>query len=78
MLGLSQTACIDKVPVRSAMLYTRSDIYYTVDIVSIYRSNSGLVHWTRYYILIYGGDELCPIRDTASNSCQIRIPGSQL
>ena len=53
-----------------AMLCTRSDIYYTVGVVSKFQSNLGPDHWiavkhilkylrrTRDYILAYSGDDL--------------------
>ena len=62
-----------------AMLYTRPDFYFTVSMVSKYQSNPGPEHWTnvkhilkylrrtKYYILMYGGDELIPIRYTNSD-----------
>ena len=71
---------IEKVPDASAvgslmyaMLCTRPDICYTVDIVSRYQSNPGLNRWvavkhilkylkrTRDYMLVYLGEDLTPL-----------------
>ena len=61
------------------MLCTRSDIYYSIRIVSRYQSNPNKEHWTtgknilkylrrtRDYMLVYHGDELAPIGYTDSD-----------
>ena len=78
--------CPNKVPYAStvgslmyAMLCTRPDICYLVDMVSQYQSNPGLKHWqaikhilkylrrTRNYILVYRCKDLIPIGYTNSN-----------
>ncbi|GFS36335.1 hypothetical protein Acr_00g0045430 [Actinidia rufa] len=83
---LSQAAYIDKMLVKFAMhnskkvgslmyamLCTRLDICYVVDMVSRYQSNLGSEHWivvkhilkylrkTKDYVLIYGSEDLTPI-----------------
>ena len=62
-----------------AMLCTRPDICYSVDMVNQYQSNPGLKHWqaikhilkylqrTRNYILVYRCKDLIPIGYTNSN-----------
>ena len=78
--------CPNKVPYAStvgslmyAMLCTRPDICYSVDMVNQYQSNPGLKHWqaikhilkylhrTRNYILVYRCKDLMPIGYTNSN-----------
>ena len=61
------------------MLCTILDICYSVGIVSRYQSNPSREHWiivkhtlkylrrTRYYMLVYHGDELAPIGYTDSD-----------
>ena len=61
------------------MLCTILDICYSVGIVSRYQSNPSREHWivvkhtrkylrrTRYYMLVYHGDELSPIGYTDSD-----------
>ncbi|KAA0054500.1 gag/pol protein [Cucumis melo var. makuwa] len=62
-----------------AMLCTRPEIYYAVEIVSRYQSNPGLAHWTavktilkylrrtRDYMLVYGSKDLILTRYTDSD-----------
>ena len=61
-----------------AMLCTRSDICYAIEIVNHYQSNPGLEHWnvtkhilkylniTKNYMLVYSGKDLTPIGYTNS------------
>ncbi|XP_075095304.1 secreted RxLR effector protein 161-like [Nicotiana tabacum] len=62
-----------------AMLCTRPDIYFAVDVVSRFQSNPGREHWTsvkhiikylkrtRDYMLVYYSDDLVPIGYTDSD-----------
>ena len=62
-----------------AMVCTKPDVYYVVDMVSRYQSNSGLTHWTtvkhilkylrrtKDYMLEYSGADLIPVGCTNSD-----------
>ena len=62
-----------------AILCTRPDIYYVVEVVSRFQSNPGPKHWiavkhilkysrrTRDYILVYSGEDLKVLGYTDSN-----------